>query len=72
MKDNDQLFKKRMKQSFAKGEMEALSVNGSDDVGEDEDRVEEEHEARGGVAKEGHKRQILLVKRKGNLAGQNL
>ena len=73
MKDNDQLFKKRMKQSFAKGEMEVLSVDGSDDVGEDgPDGVGEEDESSRRGTKAEPKRHILLVKRKGNLAGQNL
>jgi hypothetical protein len=71
MKDNDQLFKKRMRQSFAKGEMEVLSVGGSDDVGGDGVGDGEEYDARGKVKVE-PKRHILLVKRKGNLAGQNL
>ena len=77
MKDNDQLFKKRMKQSFARGEIEVLSVDGyASDAGEDGDDDCEEAE-RGGervvAAKKAEpKRQILLVKRKGNLAGQNL
>jgi hypothetical protein len=76
MKDNDQLFKKRMKQSFAREEIEVLSVDGyASDVGEDGDEDGEDAE-RGGkrvAAKEADlKRQILLVKRKGTLAGQNL
>jgi len=79
MKDNDQLFKKRMRQSFARGEMEVLSVDGSggyaSDVDEDGDGDGEGAE-RGDeqvvVKKAEPKRQILLVKRKGNLAGQNL
>jgi hypothetical protein len=33
MKDNDQLFKKRMGQGFTKGEMEVLSVDGSAGMG---------------------------------------
>lgn len=72
MKDNDQLFKKRMRQSFANGEMEVLSVDGPDDAGEDGDGVGEEEERSVTVVKAEPKRQILLVKRKGNLAGQNL
>ena len=72
MKDNDQLFKKRMKQSFAKGEMEVLSIDGSDDVDEGRVGVEEESETGVVVMKAEPKRHILLVKRKGNLAGQNL
>ena len=72
MKDNDQLFKKRMRQSFAKGEMEVLSVDGSDEVGEDGIGDGEEPEMGGVVMKAEPKRHILLVKRKGNLAGQNL
>ena len=71
MKDNDQLFKKRVKQSFAKEETEVLGVDVSGDVDEDEGEDGEETEMRG-AAKTVHKRQILLVKRKGNLAGQNL
>ena len=74
MKDNDQLFKKRMKQSFARGEIEVLSVDGSggySDVGEDDDDDERGSE-QVAVKKAEPKRQILLVKRKGNLAGQNL
>ena len=79
MKDNDQLFKKRVRQSFARGELEVLSVDGlgghMGDVGEDADDDGEEAE-RGGervaVNRAEPKRQILLVKRKGNLAGQNL
>lgn len=76
MKDNDQLFKKRMKQSFARGEIEVLSVDGyASDVGDDGDDDCEEAERSGervAVKKAEPKRQILLVKRKGNLAGQNL
>jgi len=76
MKDNDQLFKKRVKQSFARGEMEVVSVDEyASDVGDNGDDDCEEAE-RGGervVAKRAEsKGQILLVKRKGNLAGQNL
>jgi hypothetical protein len=70
MKDNDRLFKKRLRQSFAKEEVLAVDS----DVGEDEDN-DAEQTGRGGeraVGKAGPKRQILLVKRKGNLAGQNL
>ena len=62
MKDNDVLFKKRVKQSFAKGEIEVLGIDESED-GDDEGEV---------ATKAEPKRQILLVKRKGNLAGQNL
>jgi len=73
MKDNDQLFKKRMRQSFAMGEAEVLSV---DDGGEDWDDVNGEEVERDGeravVNRAEPKRKILLVKRKGNLAGQNL
>ena len=72
MKDNDQLFKKRMRQSFAKGEMEVLSVDGCDGTDEDVDGVGEEDEIREEVTRAEPKRHILLVKRKGNLAGQNL
>ncbi|KAF9646253.1 hypothetical protein BDM02DRAFT_261534 [Thelephora ganbajun] len=75
MKDNDQLFKKRVRQSFAKGEMEVLSIDGSGDVGEDGSDDGEEAERgdeRAVVKKAEPRRQILLVKRKGNLAGQNL
>jgi len=79
MKDNDQLFKKRVRQSFARGEIEVLSVDESEgcagDAGDERDDNGEETE-RGGeraaVKKAETKRQILLVKRKGNLAGQNL
>ena len=78
MKDNDQLFKKRMKQSFARGEIEVLSVDDSgeptSDVGGDGDGGGETERGEEGVVtnKAEPKRQILLVKRKGNLAGQNL
>ena len=80
MKDNDQLFKKRMRQSFAKEEVEVLSVDGSGghagDVGDDEDYDCEETERPDGdrvaANRTEPKRQILLVKRRGNLAGQNL
>ena len=79
MKDNDQLFKKRMKQSFARGEMEVLSTDGpggyASDIGEDGDDDNGETERgdeRVAVKKAESKRQILLVRRKGNLAGQNL
>jgi len=79
MKDNDQLFKKRVKQSFARGEMEVLSVGDpggyASDVGEDgDDGDETERGDEGAVTNKvlAPKRQILLVKRKGNLAGQNL
>lgn len=72
MKDNDQLFKKRMRQSFAKEELEVLSIDGFDSVGEDGDGVVDEQERPAVGGKTEHKRQILLVKRKGNLAGQNL
>ena len=79
MKDNDQLFKKRVRQSFAKGEMEVLSVDGFGgyardvDGDVDDDREEEERNGERTVAnKVEPKRQILLVKRRGNLAGQNL
>lgn len=79
MKDNDKLFKKRIKQSFARGEMEVLGVDGSggyasdvdgggDDCGEETERGDE----RVAVNRAEPKREILLVKRKGNLAGQNL
>ena len=75
MKDNDQLFKKRMKQSFARGEVLGVDESGGyvSDIGDDED----DDEVEGGgervdVRKAEPKRQILLVKRKGNLAGQNL
>ena len=79
MKDNDQLFKKRVRQSFAKGEMEVLSVDGFGgyardvDGDVDDDREEEDRDGERTVAnKVEPKRQILLVKRRGNLAGQNL
>ena len=66
MEDNDQLFKKRMRQGFARGQMEVLGVDESrgyvSDIG-DSERV--------GVKAES-KRWILSVKRKGNLAGRNL
>ena len=73
MKDNDLLFKKRMRQSFAMGEVEVLSVDdGSEDgdgaVGEETERGVERVVAN----RVEPRRQILLVKRKGNLAGQNL
>ena len=75
MKDNDQLFKKRMKQSFARGEVLGVDESGGyvSDIGDDED----DDEIGGGsewvdVKKTEPRRQILLVKRKGNLAGQNL
>ena len=76
MKDNDQLFKKRMKQSFARGEALGVDESGGyvSDIGDDEeddDEIEGGGE-RVGVKKAESKRQILLVKRKGNLAGQNL
>ena len=67
MKDNDQLFKKRMRQSFAMGEVEVLSTEGDD---EDEDGEKAEKGDERPMVEP--RRQILLVKRKGNLAGQNL
>ena len=79
MKDNDQLFKKRMRQSFARGEMEVLSVDGFgeyasdfDEDGDDDGEGAEKGDEQVVVKKAEPKRQILLVKRKGNLAGQNL
>lgn len=70
MKDNDQLFKKRMKQSFARGEVLGVDEFRGyvGDVGEGGDYDGE----RLVVDRVEPKRQILLVKRKGNLAGQNL
>ena len=65
MKDNDRLFKKRVKQSFAKEEMEVLGADEVEGVGGDGDEVSTREMGE-------PKRQILLVKRKGNLAGQNL
>lgn len=73
MKDNDRLFKKRVKQSFAKGEIEVLSVDGSEDVGGGRDGGGDGEETEGrGIMKAEPRRHIMLVKRKGNLAGQNL
>jgi hypothetical protein len=73
MKDNDRLFKKRVKQSFAKGEIEVLGVDGHEDVDEEQEEEEDgEGSERRSVVQAEPKRQILLVKRKGNLAGQNL
>jgi len=79
MKDNDQLFKKRVRQSFARGEIEVLSIDESagyvDNVGDerDDDDIKTERGGEKAAVKEAEpKRQILLVKRKGNLAGQNL
>jgi len=72
MKDNDQLFKKRVRQSFARGEMEVLSFDdGDEDAGMNGGETETSGE-RAVVDRVEPKRQILLVKRKGNLAGQNL
>ena len=79
MKDNDRLFKKRVRQSFARGEIEALSVDGvggyAGDVvedGGDNDEAARRGDERVATSRREPKRQILLVKRKGNLAGQNL
>ena len=73
MKDNDQLFKKRVRQSFAKGEVEVLSVDDGDEDGDDTNGEEARRDGeRAAVNRVEPKRQILLVKRKGNLAGQNL
>ena len=75
MKDNDQLFKKRVRQSFAMGEVEVLSVdndNGDEDGGDTNGEETERGGERTAVNRVESKRQILLVKRKGNLAGQNL
>jgi len=73
MKDDDQLFKKRVKQSFAMGEVEVLSVDDDDEDGDDTNgEVTERGGERAAANRVEPKRQILLVKRKGNLAGQNL
>ena len=73
MKDNDQLFKKRVRQSFARGEVEVLSVDDGNEGGDDTNGEETERGGERAVANRVEpKRQILLVKRKGNLAGQNL
>ena len=48
--------------------METTSVDGLDDVGEDE----KEGDVQEGTVQGEAKRQILLIKRKGNLVSQNL
>ena len=78
MKNNSQLFKKRVKQSFARGEMEVLEVDESggcvSDIGDDEgDNVGIKGGGEWvGMRRTEFTRKILLVKKKGNLTGQNL
>ena len=69
MKDNGQLFKKCVRKSSARGQMEVLGVDESG--GHVSDHACMGGSKRVGVKKAESKRQILLVKRKGNIAGQN-